>query len=92
MIKHFIIHEIIKSKGTKTAVFSPSKKEVTLDSVAETLVNELHEAVTKSPKKAFGHFSDAGTSYFRQEIDNYLSSNSQYNLLVNQKPFWRYKR
>lgn len=82
MINHFILHEIKKGKGKKDALFTPSTQEVESDETAISLVAELHDAISKSPKKVYGIFSDSITSYFKKEFDAFIKNEID-NLLEN---------
>ena len=86
MIKHFILHEIKKSNRDRNGVFYPSISEVQIDDTANSLIDDLHNAISISPKKVYGIFSQAGTSYFRQELDFYLDNRS-YDIFEKSKQF-----
>jgi len=86
MIKHFILHEIKKSNKARDGIFLSSITEVEKDDTANALIDDLHDAISKSSKKVYGLFSEAGTSYFHQELDLY-QTNSKYDLLEKSKLF-----
>jgi nucleoid-associated protein len=85
MINHIVLHEITKSKGVINAIFNASKCEVTNNHTAEVFVDEMHEAISKSSKKVYGVFSEAGISYFRQQFDEYISNKEIYDIQERSK-------
>lgn len=86
MHKHFILHELKKTNKSRDTLFVCSRQEVQADSNSVSLISELHAAISNSNRKAYGIFSKAGISYFRQEFDNYLER-EEYDLLQSSKAF-----
>lgn len=86
MHKHFILHELKKTNKSKETTFIGSKQEVVNDQTSASLIIDLHTAITNSMRKTYGVFSKAGTSYFKQEFDNYLKKRN-YNLLQSSKAY-----